>query len=124
VGSFLARLLGLFRGSEPTRMAPADFVSEREPGAPVLDVRTPREYASGHLAGSLNVDVTGSEFARRVDALAADGTIRRDAPVYLYCRSGNRSGKAVRILRDKGFDEAWNVGGLHALRAAGAELAD
>ena len=120
--SFLARLAGLFGGSEPTGMAPADFVSERAPRAPVLDVRTPREYASGHLAGSLNVDVTASDFAGRVDELAADGTIRRDAPVYLYCRSGSRSGKAVRILREKGFAEAWNVGGLRALRAAGAEL--
>lgn len=122
--SFLARLAGLFGGSGSTRMAPAAFVSERDPGAPVLDVRTPGEYASGHLAGSLNLDVTASDFADRVDELATDGTIRRDAPVYLYCRSGNRSGRAVRILREKGFAEAWNAGGLRALRAAGAELAE
>ena len=117
--SFLSRLLN--RSPSP-RLAPRDFVAQRDPGAPVLDVRSPREYASGHLAGSINLDVNAPDFASRLDQLAARGTIRPDRPVYLYCRSGNRSGTATRILREKGFDEAFNVGGFTALRAAGAEV--
>jgi phage shock protein E len=117
--SFLSRLFGR---SDSSKLAPATFVAERDPGAPVLDVRTPREYASGHLAGAINIDVNASDFSARIDRLAARRALAEDRPVYLYCRSGNRSGKAVRILRQKGFQEAYNIGGLSALRGAGARI--
>ena len=117
--SFLSRLFG---GGDSASLSPAAFLAEGDPAAPVLDVRTPREFASGRLAGSINVDVNAPDFARRVEALAADGTLAAGEPVYLYCRSGNRSGRAARILREMGFAEAWNVGGFNALRAAGAEV--
>lgn len=119
--SFLSRLFGR---SDPTKMAPRAFVAEADPEAPVLDVRTPREYASGHLAGALNIDVNAPDFRARLDQLAANGTLDPRRPVYLYCRSGNRSGQATRILRQKGFGEAYNIGGLSALRGAGAEVGD
>jgi rhodanese-related sulfurtransferase len=119
--SFFSRLFGR---SDSSTLAPRDFVAERDPEAPVLDVRAPREYDSGHLAGAINVDVNASDFRARIDDLAADGTLDPGRPVYLYCRSGNRSGQATRILRDKGFPEAYNVGGFAALRGAGAEVED
>jgi rhodanese-related sulfurtransferase len=117
--SFLLRLLGL---GDSTRMSPADFVAMRAPDAPILDVRTPGEYASGHLSGAVNVDVTDPDFEARVAALEAEGVLRPGAPVYLYCRSGNRSARATGILRGRGYDEAWNVGGFNGLREAGAEV--
>ncbi len=113
--SFLSRLLGQPSGDS---MSPAEFVAQRDPAAPVLDVRTPGEYAGGHLAGAVNVDVMAPDFQRRVGALGLG-----DGPVYLYCRSGNRSGQAMQILRQQGHAGAVNVGGFDALARAGAETA-
>ena len=117
--SLLSFLSSLFR--DPTRISAADFVARRDASHPVLDVRTPGEYAQGHLAGALNVDVHGLDFEGEVDRLAKKGRIQQDRPVYLYCRSGARSGRAARILREKGYAQAYNVGGLGGLRAAEAE---
>ncbi len=117
--SFLSRLFGRSDSATPT---PRAFVAERDPRAPVLDVRTSREYASGHVAGAIHVDVNAPDFEAKIDELASVGTLAAERPIYLYCRSGARSGKAVRILRGKGYQEAYNVGGLPALRGAGAQV--
>lgn len=118
--SFLSFLSNLFR--DPNRLPADEFVTRREAAHPVLDVRTPREFAQGHLKGAINVDIHGPDFAREVERLTRTGTLEKDGPVYLYCRSGARSGRAARVLRQQGFEEAWNVGGLSALRSAGAEV--
>lgn len=113
--SFLSRLMG-----QPSAdLSPADFVAQRDASAPVLDVRTPKEFAEGHLAGAVNVDVMAPDFRRRVEALG----LPADEHVYLYCRSGNRSGQAAGILREMGHAGAANVGGFDALARAGAETA-
>ena len=98
-------------------ISPAAFVSERDPDAPVLDVRTPAEFAGGHLAGAANVDVMAPDFRQRIEAM----DLPASGPVYLYCRSGNRSGTAANILRQMGHEGAVNIGGYDALVAAGAE---
>ena len=113
--SFLSRLLGL----TPSAMTPSAFVAERDPDAPLLDVRTPGEFAGGHLAGAVNVDVRAADFRQRVEALG----LPAEGPVYLYCRSGNRSGQAAGVLQAMGHGGAVNVGGFEALAAAGAETA-
>ncbi len=101
------------------RLAPADFVASRAADAPVLDVRTPAEFAAGHLACAVNVDVNAPGFEAQVEALG----LPADGPVYLYCRSGTRSGRAVGLLREMGHAGAVNAGGFDALAAAGAETA-
>lgn len=111
--SFLSRLFGRSRG----RITPSAFVADRDPKSPVLDVRTPAEFAGGHLAGAVNVDVMAPGFERRLEALG----LPADAPVYVYCRSGQRSGRAVAALHRLGHAGAVNAGGLGALKAAGAE---
>ena len=100
-------------------LAPSDFVAQRAPGAPVLDVRTPEEFAEGHLAGAVNVDVFAPDFAQQVQAM----DLPTEEPVYLYCRSGQRSGSAAAILQSMGLTGAVNVGGFDALVRAGAEPA-
>ena len=100
-------------------LAPAEFVRQRQAGAPVLDVRTPGEFAGGHLAGAVNVDVFDPAFLERVRAL----DLPAEGPVYLYCRSGARSGQAAEALRRLGHAGALNVGGFEALAGAGAEVA-
>ena len=112
--SFLSRLMG----QSPTpSLSPADYVAQRDASAPLLDVRTPAEFAEGHLADAVNVDVMAPGFQERIAALG----LPSDGPVYLYCRSGNRSGQATGILHELGHTGAVNVGGFDALRAAGAE---
>ena len=86
-------------------------------GATMLDVRTPGEFGKGHLMCAQNVDVMANDFRQRVEELGLDPS----KPVYLYCRSGNRSGQAAKILRQMGFVEAFNVGSFDALKAVGFE---
>jgi phage shock protein E len=118
--SFLSRLFG--GGAGPRRISAAEFVAERDPAAPVIDVRTPREFSTGHVEGALNVDVTAADFEARIRQLAADGAVCPDTPVYLYCRSGNRSSKATRMLGGMGYEHATDIGGFGSLRAAGVRV--
>ena len=69
----------------------------------VLDVRTPREYAAGHLAGAVLIPV--QELQRRHGEILA----HRDAPVLIYCATGNRSTVASKILIDRGFTRIFNM---------------
>ena len=108
--------MSFFKRMDAARtLAPDDFLARREPDAAVLDVRTPGEFAEGHLADVENVDFMAPDFRDRVDALD------RDRTYYLYCRSGTRSGKAAALMQEMGFSEVYNVGGYEALAAAGAE---
>ena len=97
---------------------PAQQLIARGPDALVVDVRTPAEYASGHLAGARNVDVQGPDFAAQMDSVA------RDRPVYVYCRSGSRSARARQTLESMGFRSVVNAGGFESLAGAGAPVAE
>jgi rhodanese-related sulfurtransferase len=76
-------------------------------GARLLDVRSPDEYAGGHLPGAINIPV--QELDRR---LAEAGP--RDGELILYCRSGHRSARAAAILREHGFTKVHNLGPMTA----------
>jgi phage shock protein E len=103
----------------PVEMSPAEFLRLRRPDAPVLDVRTPAEFGQAHLEGSTNLDMMEPDFLDGVARLGLDP----EEPVYLYCRSGNRSGHAARLLRKHGYARAFNVGGLDELVREGAPTA-
>lgn len=100
----------------PVDLEPREFLRQRVPDAPLLDVRTSWEFAQLHLEGARNLDVMEDDFLGRVHALGLDP----QRPVYLYCRTGNRSGHAARMLREQGFPLAFNVGGLEELADEGA----
>jgi phage shock protein E len=104
------------RSEEPSAdVVPADdAVAAIEDGATVVDVRTPEEYAAGHLPGARNIDVTASDFEQQIDGLA------RDDSYVVYCRTGNRSAAAVETMLEAGFDDVVNGGGYDDLVAAGA----
>lgn len=76
-----------------------------EPGVVVLDVRTPAEFAEGHLAGALNLDASAPDFDAQVAALDAG------APYAVYCRSGARSAAAVERMQAAGFTDVEHLGG-------------
>ncbi len=73
-------------------------------GAKVIDVRSPEEYASGHLPKATNIPV--GELEQRVAQLAPD----KDQPLLLHCASGMRSGHGKSILENLGYKQVLNVG--------------
>ena len=83
-----------------------------EQRALVIDVRTPEEYEQGHYPGAINIPHEQILAGVRSRALGPDD------PIVLYCRSGNRSGKAQAILSAAGYSVTHNAGGLSALLAA------
>lgn len=82
----------------------------------IIDVRTQDEYDVGHLAeADYQYDLINGEFQSQLESLDKDETY------YLYCRTGNRSGQAARIMKNAGFENVYNVGGFEDLAGAGFE---
>ena len=70
----------------------------------VIDVRTEAEWNTGHLEGALHIEWQ--------DILKVPSDIQKDQEIFLYCRSGNRSGKATKILIEAGYVNAKNAGSI------------
>jgi phage shock protein E len=77
-------------------------------GTVVIDVRTPAEYASGHLEGASNIDVQATTFASKIAKLD------KNTPYFIYCHSGNRAGQAITAMKAVGFANLTNGGGITA----------
>ena len=83
----------------------------------VVDVRTAAEHAEGYIPGTdLNIDVLEDTYTK-----IATETLSKDKPVALYCRSGNRSKTAARILSEKGYEVIELGTGFRGWVAAGKE---
>ena len=103
------RLVSATEGADIQGSPPEDLV--------ILDVRTPEEFAEGHLEGAVMVDFYDDDFA---DQLAK---LDPSVPYLLYCRSGNRSGQTAVIMADLGFDNVADVdGGIVAWTEAGLPI--
>ncbi len=76
-----------------------------EPGVIIVDVRTPEEFASGHIEGALNIDFNSGNFANEITRLNPSETYA------VYCRSGSRSGQAASIMHKAGFHDVSNLNG-------------
>ena len=70
----------------------------------VIDVRTETEWDTGHLEGALHIEWQ--------DILKVSSDLQKDEEIFLYCRSGNRSGKATKILLEAGYVNAKNAGSI------------
>lgn len=71
-----------------------------------IDVRTAEEFATGAVSKAINIPHT--EIVEKIASVADD----KDAPIYVYCRSGNRSGKAKAALEAVGYTNVTNLGGV------------
>ena len=80
----------------------------------VIDVRSPAEVAEGAITGATVLDFNAGEFEAKI------GEFDRNAAYLVYCRSGNRSGQAVAIMKDLGFTDVIDAGAFSDLQAAGA----
>lgn len=74
-------------------------------GTVIIDVRTPEEFASGHLPGAINIDIADSDFAAQVAQLDPDATYA------VYCRTDNRSSAAIDIMEAQGITQTTGLAG-------------
>jgi rhodanese-related sulfurtransferase len=95
-------LVGCSSSSTQSAEAAAQVAS----GAVLIDVRTPEEFAGGHLDGALNIDVQSADFDARITELDPAGTY------LIYCRSGNRSAAAIETMEGLGFTNLSDLGSL------------
>lgn len=71
----------------------------------LIDVRTPKEYNEGHIKDAENIDFYDPTFYNQMNNL------NKDEPIYIYCRSGGRSGNAAAQLKEQGFKEVYDLKG-------------
>ena len=71
----------------------------------LVDVRTAEEFIDGHIEGALNIDYFSATFSDDISKVGFE------IPILLYCRSGNRSSKAMKIMNELGFKEVYNLEG-------------
>jgi len=77
----------------------------------IVDVRSPEEFAAGHIEGAINVPL--EQVAQGVPAIKGVG---KDSTILLYCRSGRRSGIATETLAKQGYSHVLNGGGMDSLK--------
>ncbi len=80
----------------------------------VLDIRTPREFSSGHIAGATNVNYNDPQFAKNLAALD------KKRAYLVHCASGGRSTKSLEVLKEQGFENIYHLdGGLNLWKSVG-----
>jgi len=99
-------------------VGPQDWITQSQAsGVTIVDVRTPAEFAAGHVQGAVNVDVQSAGFTQQLDKLDKGSTY------VVYCHSGNRSKQATDAMGSAGFTHVYNLqGGIADLQGAGAQI--
>ena len=93
-------------GGKVTNLNVNDFASKiKDSSVTLVDVRTPAEFTSGHIAGATNIDFELGTFASDIQKLDKTKTYA------VYCRSGNRSGQATALMAKDGFTSVYNLSG-------------
>ncbi len=83
----------------------------------IVDVRTPAEYQEGHLKNAINIDFKAVTFFNQISKLD------KNQPVYVYCRSGNRSRKSIESFKEAGFTKLYDLeGGILQWQSQGYEV--
>lgn len=99
-------------------VSPGEAADLARDGVTILDIRTPEEFAAGHLDGAMMIDFYAPDFA------ASLANLERGATYVLYCRSGNRSAQAADLMTQLSFTDVAEIdGGVLAWSAAGLPLA-
>ena len=72
----------------------------------IIDIRTPQEYQAGHIKNAVLINFYDPNFAQNVEKAGLD----KNKPIYIYCRSGNRTGRSIKIFQQLGFKHIVNLG--------------
>jgi phage shock protein E len=101
-------MFGIQKGKGPSM---DEYIAgfSQDPSARLLDVRTPEEYRTGHIPGSINLPVDN---IRSAESALPD----KNAHLYVYCLSGMRSSAAAHALNKMGYRKVTNLGGIGAFR--------
>ncbi|MBI1281860.1 MAG: rhodanese-like domain-containing protein [Anaerolineaceae bacterium] len=103
--------------SAAQKLSPSDYQSQFEKAKIaylLVDVRTPDEFATGHIHGAVNIPLDTLE--TRLNEVS------RTEPVVVYCHSGNRSAKAAQILANAGYTRIYDLGGINAWTEQGLPI--
>jgi rhodanese-related sulfurtransferase len=108
--STVTAVLGGTRRGSLKNVSPGEAYEliQKRNGAPdfaILDVRTPEEYEAGYIEDALNIDFYNEGFKSALRKLD------RDKAYIIYCRSGNRSGRTLDMMKQLGFKEVYNIEG-------------
>lgn len=98
-------------------LAPEAFMEayHAQPGALLIDVRTPEEFKAEHIEGAININYLGPDFWEKIESLDPEGYY------FVYCRTERRSIRSCTLMKNGGFKNIVNMeGGITALRAAHA----
>jgi rhodanese-related sulfurtransferase len=99
-------LAGCSSSSSAVDLSVTEFSSKvAEAGIITLDVRTPGEFNEGHIEGAKLIDFQSGNFESEI------ATLDKTKTYAVYCRSGSRSGQAVKIMSDAGFTNIYNLDG-------------
>ena len=99
-------LAGCSSSSSAINLSVTEFSAKvAEAGVITLDVRTPGEFAEGYIQGARLIDFQSGNFENEI------ATLDKNATYAVYCRSGNRSGQAVKVMQDAGFTNVFNMNG-------------
>ena len=107
--TFLSTLFGINTGQSQniTVLTPAEYKTAiAQPKVQLVDVRTPNEFKSGHIKNAVNID-----FFNQAQFKNSIGKFDKNQPIYLYCRSGNRSKSAASLLSKMGFEQIYDLKG-------------
>jgi phage shock protein E len=117
LGIVLVAGCGSSGGSVQTVDPKSFLTTSAQSGVVTVDVRTPAEYAAGHLDGAVNIDVEAPTFDAQIAKLDKATTYA------VYCHSGRRSGLATDAMGKAGFAHVYNLsGGIADLASAGGQV--
>ena len=85
-------------------ITPAEF-KEKSKNQIVVDIRTPREFLGGHIEGAVNINLFDTTFLTQVSEFD------KSKPIFLYCRSGNRTNSATKKIANLGFEKIYDLQG-------------
>lgn len=101
IGSCAQQTTGVKVLSAPAFAQALDSIHQKQ----VVDVRTPEEYQSGHIAMAENINLYDADFTSKLNQLD------KQQPVFVYCKVGGRSAKAAKALHDLGFTRVYDLDG-------------
>jgi rhodanese-related sulfurtransferase len=99
-------------------LSPDDFEAKAlQVGVQLVDVRTPAEYQTGHIANATNINFNDPSFKANMEKMD------KSKPIAVYCAAGGRSGKSAALLTQMGFKTVYDLqGGMGAWRAKGKKV--
>jgi len=85
-------------------ITPVEF-KENSKNETIIDIRTPEEFANGHIEGAININLFDKTFLDQISKLD------KTKPIYMYCRSGSRSRSASKKVSNLGFEKVYDLQG-------------